>query len=792
MKRRRASRARRNFRKIFLLAVILSVGSFFVIQGGASFAATTHNLIKYPKNKMTRLTLKRVYVDKRPKGMGSLQGFTMTDKYYVLIMRPPGQEDNNRIEIIRRSDEKDVTKSFGNPTYNMGHGNDATWNSKTNEIIVVDGSRKRQVRIDAKTFKKKGTMNLVNSKGQALSASGIAYDKERNIYYTASGSSIRTFNTNNKLVSSFSEKHHQTNQGFSYNNGYFYRPTWESAGTYKDAIYDGIFKKNTTIIYQFGLNGSFTHAYYIDNPLYEVESMAFDEKNVPYIAFNGPSGCFSIYKVTDSNLLKKLRQSYTISYFDNGGSGSPKDQTAYVGIETTISKTKPIRKGYNFLGWSTNKKATKASYKPNTKYLKPYGKSNANVKLYAVWGITQYTVAYNANGGTGAPGSQSIDSNKNATLSKTKPTRSGYTFLGWSTDSKATSAQYVAGAKYTAGKSTTLYAVWRKNTPPAPVVQTITITYDANGGTNAPAATTGYEGKIILSTVKPTRSGYIFLGWSANQSAVKADYQPGASYPGKSSITLYAVWQQLITVTFDANGGESAPSAQQAKCGQEFALTNAKPTRSGYDFLGWNTDKNAKEAKYQPGDKLNLTGNITLYAIWEKNTYTVKFNPNGGSTWPTPVSTRDGEIVIPQTRISRGGYEFVGWDTDKNAIEAKYQPGDIIKDNVQDMTLYAIWQEIANDPSGMVELLDVDAEDENINDASEVNDGEEDATISLTADEEPEELPETGPAEVVVAIIALVCVGGGVAYWMTSQTQLNKLQRSVRGTKSGTKKHRRK
>ena len=788
MKRRRASRARRNFRKIFLLAVILSVGSFFVIQGGASFAATTHNLVKYPKNKMTRLTLKRVYVDKRPKGMGSLQGFTMTDKYYVLIMRPPGQEDNNRIEIIRRSDEKDVTKSFGNPTYNMGHGNDATWNSKTNEIIVVDGSRKRQVRIDAKTFKKKGTMNLVNSKGQALSASGIAYDKERNIYYTASGSSIRTFNTNNKLVSSFSEKHHQTNQGFSYNNGYFYRPTWESAGTYKDAIYDGIFKKNTTIIYQFGLNGSFTHAYYIDNPLYEVESMAFDEKNVPYIAFNGPSGCFSIYKVTDSNLLKKLRQSYTISYFDNGGSGSPKDQTAYVGIETTISKTKPTRKGYNFLGWSTNKKATKASYKPNTKYLKPYGKSNANVKLYAVWGITQYTVAYNANGGTGAPGSQSIDSNKNATLSKTKPTRSGYTFLGWSTDSKATSAQYAAGAKYTAGKSTTLYAVWQKNTPPAPVVQTITITYDANGGTNAPAATTGYEGKIILSTVKPTRSGYIFLGWSANQSAVKADYQPGASYPGKSSITLYAVWQQLITVTFDANGGESAPSAQQAKYGQEFALTNAKPTRSGYDFLGWNTDKNAKEAKYQPGDKLNLTGNITLYAIWEKNTYTVKFNPNGGSTWPAPVSTRDGEIVIPQTRISRGGYEFVGWDTDKNAIEAKYQPGDIIKDNVQDMTLYAIWQEIANDPSGMVELLDTDAEDENINDASEVNDGEEDATISLTADEEPEELPETGPAEVVVAIIALVCVGGGVAYWMTSQTQLNKLQRSVRGTK----KHRRK
>ena len=151
--------------------------------------------------------------------------------------------------------------------------------------------------------------------------------------------------------------------------------------------------------------------------------------------------------------------------------------------------------------------------------------------------------------------------------------------------------------------------------------------------------------------------------------------------------------------------------------------------------------------------------------------------------WLAPVSTRDGEIVIPQTRLHRGGYEFAGWDTDKNAKEAKYQPGDIIKDNAKDMTLYAIWQEIANDPSGMVELLDTDAEDENINDASEVNDGEEDATISLTAEEEPEELPETGPAEAIVAIIALVCVGGGVAYWLTSQTRLNKLQRSVRGSK---------
>ena len=102
---------------------------------------------------MTRLSLKKVLSAKRPKGAGSLQGFAMTDKYYVLIMRPSGLEDNNQVLIIRRDDNKNVTASFGNPVYNMGHGNDATWNRKTDEIIVVDGSRKELARLDANNFK---------------------------------------------------------------------------------------------------------------------------------------------------------------------------------------------------------------------------------------------------------------------------------------------------------------------------------------------------------------------------------------------------------------------------------------------------------------------------------------------------------------------------------------------------------------------------------------------------------------------------------------------------------------
>ena len=73
-----------------------------------------------------------------------------------------------------------------------------------------------------------------------------------------------------------------------------------------------------------------------------------------------------------------------------------------------------------------------------------------------------------------------------------------------------------------------------------------TVHFNANGGTGAPAATTGEVGKISLSSVIPTRAGCSFLGWSTDKTASSASYQPGAKYSGSTSTTLYAVWKQII------------------------------------------------------------------------------------------------------------------------------------------------------------------------------------------------------------------------------------------------------
>lgn len=147
-----------------------------------------------------------------------------------------------------------------------------------------------------------------------------------------------------------------------------------------------------------------------------------------------------------------------------------------------------------------------------------------------------YTVSYNANGGSGAPNSQTKWYGENLTLSSTKPTRTGHNFVGWGTSSTDTTADYQAGGTYSSNSAITLYAIWQKHT--------YTVTYNANGGENAPSnQTKTYGDNLTLSSVVPTRKDYNFLGWNTYQSATEPLYSAGGTYSDNSAVTLYAVWE---------------------------------------------------------------------------------------------------------------------------------------------------------------------------------------------------------------------------------------------------------
>ena len=149
--------------------------------------------------------------------------------------------------------------------------------------------------------------------------------------------------------------------------------------------------------------------------------------------------------------------------------------------------------------------------------------------------LTSYTVNYNANGGSGAPSSQTKWKDQALTLSSTKPTRTGYSFQGWATSASG-SVAYAAGASYTANAAVTLYAVWKANT--------YAVIYNANGGTGAPGSQTKTHGtSLTLSSVKPTRANYTFKGWGTSASSTTVSYAAGASYTANAAITLYAVWE---------------------------------------------------------------------------------------------------------------------------------------------------------------------------------------------------------------------------------------------------------
>ena len=297
-----------------------------------------------------------------------------------------------------------------------------------------------------------------------------------------------------------------------------------------------------------------------------------------------------------------------------------------------------------------------------------------------------YNISYNANGGSGAPSSQTKYYDKLLSLSSLKPIRTGYTFKGWSTSSTATKASYQSGDNYISNSNVTLYAVWEK-------IQ-YNISYNANGGSGAPSTQSKYHGSTLtLRSAKPTRTGYIFKGWSTSSTATKASYQPGDNYTSNSNVTLYAVWEKIqYNISYDANGGSGAPSDQSKYYDSTITLRSGKPTRKGYLFKGWSTRSTALSADYQPGDRYSSNSNLTLYAVWEQIKYYVYYNANGGSGAPFEQwEYYDSTLVLRSGTPIRAGYTFKGWSTSSTATSVSYMPGGTYTAN-RDMTLYAVWK----------------------------------------------------------------------------------------------------
>lgn len=232
-----------------------------------------------------------------------------------------------------------------------------------------------------------------------------------------------------------------------------------------------------------------------------------------------------------------------------------------------------------------------------------------------------------------------------------------------------------------------------------------TVSYNANGGSGAPSNQTKRYGQTLtLSSTKPTRTGYNFKGWATSASGDVA-YQPGSSYTSNSGITLYAVWElKTYTVSYNANGGSGAPSNQTKSYNIDLTLSSTKPTKTGYVFQGWATSADGAVA-YAAGGKYTSNAAITLYAVWQKGTFTISYDANGGSGAPDSQIKTYGENLILSTTVPvREGYNFIGWGLSAADTAASFAAGSTFTTEA-DTVLYAIWSlkivcSISYDPNG--------------------------------------------------------------------------------------------
>lgn len=423
--------------------------------------------------------------------------------------------------------------------------------------------------------------------------------------------------------------------------------------------------------------------------------------------------------VIDSTLYavwKDENDRYEITFNANGGSEAPATITADKNENITLPNTIPTRNGYTFLGWyPENPNASEPLYLPGGSY-----RGNQNITLHAVWKINR-TLTFDANGGSGGPGTLSVPSGTTITIPTLEPTKEGWSFIGWADNADDEIPGYMPGSQYTVSEGDKIfYALWSNNA--------WIITYNANEGTFGSTTTTTQsvtkgQSATIPNTV-PARVGYNFLGWSTNQNASTGTYQPGGTIPAANitnNIELFAIWEEIAiqyTITFNANSGTGAPSAITVNAGQPVTLPDTVPTRTGtqYAFVGWSTtQKNPSTsviAEYAPGETIpeseiaNLAsqngGNITLYATYNQNStwswggtkyYVVLFNQQGGSNGPIALRvTQRSAGTIPTTEPTKVGYTFLGWSTTANSTTVAYEAGASITPSAN-MTLYAVWIE---------------------------------------------------------------------------------------------------
>lgn len=308
------------------------------------------NVFALSKSDMTTLKLKSIKKLTNPRGFSSVQGGTTTDKYIVSLFRN-STDTKTAIVVLNKKNYKKT--KLGGTNYKLGHGNSATYNNKTNEVLTMD---KNIVHVlSATTFKEKKKIKLDKT------YHAIGYDSKTNQYVLAASSGNKTIfhimDETFKEKSKFSIVVNMTRQSLTVKNGVIYYCTYESGKKTKyQKQYDGVLKSKENAIYVYDLNGNKKTIYYIpktynNESFNEIENVSFNGDKI-IVQFNqhGKAGYYTS--------ISKLKNYTLTGNSKNNNSSNTKNNTNNVNSNSSSNSTNISDSSNNNLSNINNKNET--------------------------------------------------------------------------------------------------------------------------------------------------------------------------------------------------------------------------------------------------------------------------------------------------------------------------------------------------------------------------------------------------------------------------------------------------
>ncbi len=343
----------------------------------------------------------------------------------------------------------------------------------------------------------------------------------------------------------------------------------------------------------------------------------------------------------------------------------------------TITLPSFLKNEWDIVGWSKNKNSQKADYKTNEKI-----KLSNNITLYAITRKKLTINIINEDNSNKEMSCYIYNNEKNCNIILPDASTMKDNFRGYSLSLDG-EIKYLPGDLVLLEHNETLYEIVAKE-----------ISIKINDSNNVDNLTCYIEnGEKNCKVVLPNGSSGSanVVGWSEKENSSDVQYKNNETITVDNDINLYPVIKNDITYSFDANGSKISKSEEtctiynnQNSC----RIRLPEITKDGWNIIGWSDNKESKTAKYKAGDYINVSKNMTLYAITSKNLKVdyYGYGEHLGSN-ECPIYNKQESCVVNTPEVYRTGYEILGWSSVKNSKKAEFVNGITL---TKDISLYVI------------------------------------------------------------------------------------------------------